>query len=111
MSKTFETVIKNFSGLSSEIKPTIAAGNNIPNGSRWREVDKNRTAFFDLESDKWYHFDPSSGEAVIEGNAKKQLVQDNNAESLLTGILKEQKKTNLYLAIMNDIVIDNEEVS
>ena len=54
MSKTFETVVKNFSGLSSEIKPTIAAGNSIPNGSRWREVDTGKTYFYSTASGKWF---------------------------------------------------------
>ena len=44
MADNFETTIKNFSGLSTETKPTIAAGNNVPNGSRWREVDTGRSA-------------------------------------------------------------------
>jgi len=38
----FEQAINNYSGLSSETKPTIAAGNRVPNGSRWREVDTDK---------------------------------------------------------------------
>ena len=51
-----ETVIKNFSGLSTETKPTIAAGNNVPNGSRWREVDTGLIYHFSLVDDIWYLF-------------------------------------------------------
>jgi len=62
MSNFFETVVKNFSGLSSEIKPTIAAGNNVPNGSRWREVDTGKTYHFNLADDTWHlKYDPSNG--------------------------------------------------
>ena len=42
-----ETVIKNYSGISSETKPTIAAGNSVPNGSRWREVDTAKTYHYE----------------------------------------------------------------
>ena len=48
MADNFETVVKNFSGKSTETKPTIAAGNNVPNGSRWREVDTGKTIHFKL---------------------------------------------------------------
>ena len=113
MSNTFETVVKNFSGLSTEIKPTVGAGHNIPNGSRFREVDpitkEVKIFIFNLSDDTWYEM-PGFGDSMTEGSVTKQLVQDNNTEALLTGILKEQKKTNLYLAIMNDIVIENSEV-
>lgn len=54
MTDFFETTIKNFSGLSSETKPTIAAGNTIPNGSRWREIDTGRKYHFNLSDDTWY---------------------------------------------------------
>jgi hypothetical protein len=49
-----ESTIKTYSGLSSEIKPTIAAGNNVPNGSRWREVDTGRKFHFNLSDDSWH---------------------------------------------------------
>lgn len=65
-----ESTIKTYSGLSSETKPTIAAGNNIPNGSRWREVDTGRTFYFNLVDDDWYNGNniqypfPSDGDSV-----------------------------------------------
>jgi hypothetical protein len=49
-----ESTITNYSGLSTETKPTIAAGNTVPNGSRWREVDTGKQFHFDLATDIWY---------------------------------------------------------
>jgi hypothetical protein len=50
----FEQSIKNYSGLSTETKPTIAALDTVPNGSRWREVDTENVWFFNLSDDTWY---------------------------------------------------------
>lgn len=110
MPDSFETTIKNFSGLSSEVKPTIAAGNTVPNGSRWREVDTDVTWFFNLIDDAWYKFSGGAGDSVFEGSDKKQLVQDNNAESILSSVLKELKIMNIHLSIINDTHIKNTEV-
>lgn len=54
MADFFEQAIHNYSGLSSETKPTIAAGNTVPNGSRWREVDTEKIWYFNLSDDTWY---------------------------------------------------------
>lgn len=54
MANFFEETIKNYSGLSTETKPTIALGNNVPNGSRWREVDTSLVFFFNSSDDTWY---------------------------------------------------------
>ncbi len=54
MADFFEAAIRTFSGFSTETKPTIAAGNNVPNGSRWREVDTGKTYHFDIATDVWY---------------------------------------------------------
>ena len=51
-----ETVIKNFTGLSTDVKPTVAAGDEVPNGSRWRDVDTGRIYHFNSQRDRWYHF-------------------------------------------------------
>ena len=106
MADYFEQAINNYSGLSSETKPTIAAGNRVPNGSRWREVDTGNTFFFNLSDDAWY----DTGYTVLEGTARKELVQDNNSEVLLSGILKELKKINLHLSLITDNDIKNSEV-
>jgi len=54
LTDSFEIVVKNYSGLSSETKPTIAAGNSVPNGSRWREVDTGIAYYFNFTDDTWY---------------------------------------------------------
>ena len=58
MADFIEQSIYTFSGLSSETKPTIAAKNKVPNGSRWREVDTGITFFFNLADDDWYPYLP-----------------------------------------------------
>jgi len=103
-----EATIKTYSGLSSETKPTIAAGNNVPNGSRWREVDTGKTFYFNLADDAWY--DLHESDSVLEGTVKKNFVQDNNSEILLSAILKELKKMNIHLSLMTDNYITNAEV-
>jgi hypothetical protein len=47
------------------------------------------------------------GRLKVTGDSTNYLGQ----ESLLTGILKEMKKMNLYLAIMTDQVMENTEVN
>lgn len=59
MANFFEESIRNYSGLSSETKPTTAAGNLVPNGSRWREVDTGKVYFYNLSDDTWYVTAPS----------------------------------------------------
>ena len=54
MADFFEQAINNYSGLSTETKPTIAAGNNVPNGSRWREVDTAKVFHYNRSNDTWY---------------------------------------------------------
>ena len=57
MADFVEQAIHNYSGLSSETKPTIAASNNVPNGSRWREVDTAKVYHYNLSDDTWYFAD------------------------------------------------------
>ena len=108
MADFFEQAINNYSGLSTETKPTLAAGNNVPNGSRWREVDTGKTFYFNLADDDWY--DLHELDTALEGTVKKSFVQDNNSEILLSGILKELKKMNLHLSLITDNNITNAEV-
>lgn len=103
-----EITIKHYSGLSSVVKPTIGAGNTVPNGSRWREVDTGKTFFFNLADDAWYDLHESAN--ALEGMVKKSFVQDNNSETLLSGILKELKKMNIHLSLITDNNITNAEV-
>jgi len=67
MSDSFETTIKNFSGKSTETKPTIAAGNTVPNGSRWREVDTGKMWFFNLADDTWYDVASTTNVTISDG--------------------------------------------
>lgn len=57
MADFIEQSIHTFSGLSSETKPTTAGSNNVPNGSRWREIDTGKTWFYNIENDTWYDSD------------------------------------------------------
>lgn len=67
-----ETTIKTYSGLSSETKPTIAGGTDVPNGSRFREVDTSRTFYFNLSDDTWHNDNdvqyplPTDGDSIYE---------------------------------------------
>lgn len=60
MADYFEQSINTYSGLSTETKPTIAAGNNVPNGSRWREVDTGLIYHFNVSDDTWYLYESES---------------------------------------------------
>jgi len=57
MADFVEQSIYTYSGLSTETKPTIAVGNNVPNGSRFREVDTGKAYFFNKSDDAWYHIE------------------------------------------------------
>lgn len=105
-----ESTIKTYSGISSETKPTISGGTDIPNGSRFREVDTATTYFFNLKDDSWYCYSGSSGDSITDGETKKQLVQDNTIDALLTCVLKELKKINIHMALITDSYITNSEV-
>ena len=64
MADFFEQSINTYSGLSSETKPTIAAGNTVPNGSRWREIDTENVWFYNLSDDTWYLSGPKIDSAT-----------------------------------------------
>ena len=104
----FEQSIKTYSGLSTETKPTVAAGVYVPNGSRWREVDTENVWFYNLSDDTWY--DMGQASSALEGSVRYDFVQDNNSEILLSAILKELKKMNIHLSLMTDNYITNAEV-
>ena len=52
----------------------------------------------------------ADGDIAESGGISKMNVTDSDQVGLLTGILKELKKMNLHMAIMNDVVIENTEV-
>jgi hypothetical protein len=47
---------------------------------------------------------------VVRGPQSAASVEDRAAQTLLTGVLRELKKTNIYLAQASDHVIDNLDV-
>jgi len=98
-----ESTIKNYSGLSTETKPTIAAGDDVPNGSRWREVDTGATYFFNTSDDKWYEVSEAQKVLSVSPNIF-------DVASILNGVLKELKIMNLHLSLLTDTTIKNTEV-
>jgi len=92
-----EQAIKTYSGLSTETKPTIAAGNNIPNGSRWREVDTGNIWYFNSATDHWYVLDE-----YIKSIAGASSVVDIRAIDLFEQMLTTLKKIEYHLAIATD---------
>lgn len=106
MSDSFETVVKNYSGESTKTKPTIAAGNNVPNGSRWREVDTGKTYHFNLSTDTWYLTEPGTTDTVF-GTA----VYDASINELLCNILLEIKKMNIQISLITDHSVQEEDTN
>ena len=102
-----ESTIKTYSGLSSETKPTAAAGTTVPNGSRFREIDTRKTYIYNIGNDRWYELDPGS---VADIDNKSALVFDYQNHILLENILLELKKMNLHLSIITDNNIGEEDV-
>ena len=101
MSDSLETVVKNFSGLSSETKPTIAAGNAVPNGSRWREVDTGLTYHFNLGDDAWH----VSGR-YIEAISNVEIRALELFEQMLTTL----KKIEYHLYLASDAELKDQDV-
>ena len=53
----------------------------------------------------------ADGDISEEGGVKRMNVTDSNQEQLLTDILKELKKMNLHMSLMDDTVLTNQEVA
>jgi hypothetical protein len=53
----------------------------------------------------------ADGDISEEGGVKKMNITDSSQSQLLTDILKELKKINLYNAMAHDVVINNSEVA
>ena len=100
MAELTEGSIYNYSGLSSETKPTSGAGNTVPNGSRFREVDTNGIYFYDLSSDGWYSFDENA--ALISGHAP---VVDLRSIDIFEQILTTLNKIEYHLSIATDTTL------
>jgi len=97
MSNFVEQSINTYSGLSTETKPTIAAGNNVPNGSRWREVDTDKVYFFNISDDTWYDFTLSTPAITGFATSAKQ-------DTLLTELEKKADLTETQPATLLDSV-------
>lgn len=53
ISKTETNYEYDFTGLSSDTKPTIANYPNMRNGSSFMEMDTKKIYFYDAENDDW----------------------------------------------------------
>lgn len=88
-----ETTIKNYSGLSSEIKPTIDGGTDVPNGSRFREVDTGKQFFFNEYDDYWYLYNQ---QIRLEANGAVPVnVQDQTTPPLILPMAQELGSTTI----------------
>ena len=105
MSDNFETVVKNFSGLSTDTKPTTGAGNNVPNGSRFREVDTGRTYHYNSGTDFWYE----SGKYSETINEDTPVV-DIRSLGVLEQILTTLKKIEYHLYLASDTELKDQDV-
>jgi hypothetical protein len=71
-------------------------------------VDEDGTAYGIKQVDNKPVF-TTDGE-VLEGNASKISVTDNNAEELLSEVLKQLKIMNVHLSLMTDMNVSKQEV-
>ena len=105
MTDFFEQSIKTYSGLSTETKPTNAAGNTVPNGSRWREVDTGKLYFFNISDDEWYL---STEETQTVSGASP--IVDLRALDLFEQMLITLKKIEYHLSIASDTELKDQDV-
>ena len=105
MSDSFETVVKNYTGNSTETKPTIAAGHAVPNGSRWREPDTGLMYHFNLRDDAWYQ----TGQH-IESISSAGPVVDIRALELFEQMLTTLKKIEYHLFLASDTELKDHDV-
>jgi hypothetical protein len=81
-----ESTIKTYSGLSTDTKPTVAGGVDVPNGSRFREVDTQYIYIYNRFDDTWYLVNQSvnSGSNYFEDLARG-LIPGKNTPSINGG--------------------------
>jgi len=53
----------------------------------------------------------ADGDISEEGGVKKMNITDSNQTQLLSDILKELKKLNLHMSLMDDTIITDQEVA
>ena len=100
-----ESTIKTYSGLSSETKPTIAGGADVPNGSRWREVDTGKEYHFNLADDTWYLLSTE-----IKPIAGASPTTDLRVLAVLESCELLLKKIEYHLMLATDADLTNQEV-
>ena len=105
-----EAKILTYSGLSTDIKPTNGAGDDVLNGSRFREVDKKSIYIFNFSDDSWYFLNSYANEIDYQGKTSTNVV-DQPANELLTRILLELRKITLHVQILTDENINEIDLS
>ena len=98
-----EAVIYNFSGLSTDEKPLTAAGNPMPNGSRFREVDTGKTYHFNTSDKRWY--ETLRNAQFIAGAAP---IVDIRALEVLEQMAVSLKKIEYHLMLASDADLKEE---
>ena len=101
----FEQAIYNYSGKSSEIKPTIATGADMRNGSRWREVDTGKVYYYNIADDTWYEAGPYN---ITIAGATPTI--DMRTLSVMEQILTTLKKIEYHLYLGTDTELKDQDV-
>lgn len=100
-----ETVVQNFSGTSAETKPKRCAGDTVPNGSRWREVDTGKIFHYDGDTDSWYE-----SEHNIKAISGENPSVDLRSIDLQEQILETLKKIEYHLYLATDTELKDQDV-
>ena len=104
-----EQSIKTYNGLSTETKPTSASGNNVPNGSRFREFDSIaktcKTYFYNISDDTWY-LSTEKTQTISGASPTVDLRALNIFEQMLTTL----NKIEYHLYTGSDADLTNQEV-
>lgn len=115
-----ESIMKTYSGLSSETKPTIAGGTDVPNGSRFREVDTDNIFYFNSTDDVWYQFNEklviydsvNNRQLEIEPNGGIPVnIQDQTTPPVILPMAQELLRTTTTSnAVVNSYTVDSASV-
>lgn len=106
-----ETKILTYSGLSTDIKPTSGAGDDVLNGSRFREVDTEKIYIYNLSDDDWYLinqrsiiYDPINDRQVeLEPNGSVPVtIQDQTTPPFIIYASQVTNETTLAIAAAPD---------
>jgi len=104
-----EQSIQTYSGLSTETKPTVGAGNKVPNGSRFREfnpvTETCKTYYYNISDDRWYL---STEETQTIAGASPII--DLRALDLFEQILTTLKKIERHQSFATDTELKDQDV-